>query len=30
MSLEYKISYRTKDKSIQCIIAYKDNGQWKI
>ncbi len=29
MSLEYKISYRTKDKSIQCIIAYKDNGQWK-
>lgn len=29
MSLEYKVSYRTKDKSIQCIIAYKDNGQWK-
>lgn len=29
MSLEYKVSYRTKDKSMQCIIAYKDNGEWK-
>ena len=29
MSLEYKVSYRKKDKSIQCIIAYKDNGEWK-
>lgn len=29
MSLEYNVSYRKKDKSIQCIIAYKDDGEWK-
>lgn len=28
--LDYNISYRKKDKSIQCIISYKDNnGKWK-
>lgn len=28
--MEYKISYREKDKSVQCIISYKDNyGIWR-
>lgn len=28
--LEYNITYRKKDKGIQCIISYKDNlGKWK-
>ncbi len=28
--MEYNITYRQKDKSIQCIISYKDNdGKWK-
>lgn len=30
MSLDYNVTYRKKDKSIQCIISYKDeNGKWK-
>jgi len=29
VSLEYKVSFRKKDKSIQCIIAYKDGDKWK-
>ena len=29
MRLEYKVSYRKKDKGIQCIIAYKDGDRWK-
>lgn len=28
--MEYNVSYRTKNKSIQCVISYKDNdGRWK-
>lgn len=28
--MEYKISFREKDKSIQCIISYKDeHGEWR-
>ena len=28
--MDYNITYREKDKSIQCIISYKDaNGKWK-
>ena len=28
--MDYKVSYREKDKSIQCIINYKNNdGEWK-
>lgn len=28
--MEYNITYRKKDKSLQCIISYKDNtGKWK-
>lgn len=28
--MEYKVSYREKDKSIQCIISYKNElGEWK-
>lgn len=28
--MDYKISYREKDKGIQCIINYKnENGEWK-
>lgn len=28
--MEYNVSYRTKNKSIQCVISYKDNdGKWK-
>ena len=28
--MDYNISYRNKDKSIQCIISYKDSdGKWR-
>ena len=27
--MDYKISYRKKDKAIQCIINYKDGNEWK-
>ncbi len=27
--MDYKISYRKKDKGIQCIINYKDGDTWK-
>lgn len=28
--MEYNISYRTKNKSVQCVISYKDNdSRWK-
>ena len=28
--LDYNVTYRKKDKGIQCIISYKDNtGKWK-
>lgn len=28
--MEYNVTYRSKDKSIQCIISYKDNdGRWR-
>lgn len=28
--MDYNITYRQKDKGIQCIISYKDNnGKWK-
>lgn len=28
--MDYNITYRKKDKSVQCIISYKDeNGKWK-
>lgn len=28
--MDYNVTYRKKDKSIQCIISYKDeNGKWK-
>ena len=27
--MDYKVSYREKDKSIQCIINYKDGDKWK-
>ena len=30
MNLDYNVTYRKKDKGIQCIISYKDNnGKWK-
>lgn len=29
MRLDYKVSYRNKDGSIQCIIAYKDGDKWR-
>ena len=29
MSLEYNIIYRNKNKSIQCVIEYKDGDEWK-
>ena len=28
--MDYNLTYRQKDKGIQCIISYKDtNGKWK-
>lgn len=27
--MDFNISYRKKDKGIQCIISYKENGKWK-
>ena len=28
--MDYNVTYRKKDKSLQCIISYKDeNGKWK-
>lgn len=28
--MDYNVTYRTKDKGIQCIISYKDeNGKWR-
>jgi len=27
--MEYNITYRQKDKGMQAIVSYKDNGKWK-
>jgi len=27
--VDYNVTYRKKDKALQCIISYKDGGKWK-